>query len=358
MKKFLAVISIVFLSSILAFSQTETTATPDWQKLAPENEEFSIDVPVALSASVRESQNPQNKGNRSEAEKSRRYQNTLNGTYFYIFSDDWKTPEQFTFATNFGFSKQAETTQKSGDLTLTRYEFSDDTGFYHTIVGVRGTNRAYIFQTISPSAGNPLVERFFSSLKINQKPLLENLPAVKAPRKNIPEFFKSTEPNSRTDSKQTPEARLKTPTDKPEDKEKKPAIEAEKKVENVPDGNGIGSGNGAGQGFGIGNGRGGKTETENNTAPTKFTSAVKVLSKPRANYTDYARFYQIQGRVVLRVTFAANGAIGSITPIARLPFGLTEEAITAARAMKFEPAMREGVPVSVTKPVEYNFYIY
>ena len=61
---------------------------------------------------------------------------------------------------------------------------------------------------------------------------------------------------------------------------------------------------------------------------------------------------------MLRVTFSANGSIGGITPISKLPFGLTEEAIKAARGIRFEPAMKESVPYSVTKPVEYTFTIY
>lgn len=134
-------------------------------------------------------------------------------------------------------------------------------------------------------------------------------------------------------------------------------------------GNGEGLGNGNGSGFGNGNGNGNgdgdgdgdgdriavKTRPPTPVGPTE---GVKILSKPRANYTDAARQNQVQGKVVLRVTFAANGSIGQISVISGLGNGLTEQAIAAARGIRFEPAKRGGVPYSVTKPVEYSFTIY
>lgn len=134
-------------------------------------------------------------------------------------------------------------------------------------------------------------------------------------------------------------------------------------------GNGIGTGlgNGNGSGFGNGNGNGnGDGDGDGDgisvrvppKPPAGPTEGVKILSKPRANYTDAARQNQVQGKVVLRVTFSANGSIGAISVISGLGNGLTEQAIAAARGIRFEPAKRAGVPYSVTKPVEYTFTIY
>jgi TonB family protein len=94
-----------------------------------------------------------------------------------------------------------------------------------------------------------------------------------------------------------------------------------------------------------------------NPVRSELTS-LKILAKPRANYTDAARANQVQGTVRVRVTFLANGEIGSISPVSSLPDGLTEQAIAAARQIKFEPAKRAGIPMSVTKVVEYTFTIY
>lgn len=124
-------------------------------------------------------------------------------------------------------------------------------------------------------------------------------------------------------------------------------------------GSGFGNGNGNGNGDGDGDGDGDRTPTVKvPPKPVGPTEGVKILSKPRANYTDAARQNQVQGKVVLRVTFSANGSIGAISVISGLGNGLTEQAIAAARGIRFEPAKRSGQPYSVTKPVEYTFTIY
>lgn len=125
-------------------------------------------------------------------------------------------------------------------------------------------------------------------------------------------------------------------------------------------GSGIGSGLGSGIGDGIGDGSGSGVDgaPEIKKPPVGPTEAIKITSKPRANYTDAARQNQVQGTVTLRVTFNANGSIGSISTVSGLPNGLTEQAIAAARGMRFEPAKKGGVPYTVTKQVQYNFTLY
>jgi len=88
------------------------------------------------------------------------------------------------------------------------------------------------------------------------------------------------------------------------------------------------------------------------------TDALKIISKSRPLYTDAARQNQVQGIVRLRVNFLASGQIGEISPIINLPDGLTEQAIIAARQIKFKPAMRNGKSITVLKIVEYNFALY
>jgi TonB family protein len=103
----------------------------------------------------------------------------------------------------------------------------------------------------------------------------------------------------------------------------------------------------------------GKSDFEKESAKEpRVVSGIKIISKPRAEYTEEARFNQVQGKVVLRVTFTASGKIGGIFPVKELPDGLTEQAIAAARQIEFKPATRDGVPMSVSKPVEYTFTIY
>jgi len=127
-------------------------------------------------------------------------------------------------------------------------------------------------------------------------------------------------------------------------------------------GTGAGSGTGSGYGGGIGNGNGNGTGDGDGGAPPPkvagVSQGIKILSKPRPGYTDAARQNNIQGTVILRVTFQANGQIGGISPVKGLGNGLTEQAIAAARRISFEPAKVNGVPQSVTKQIEYTFSIY
>ena len=102
-----------------------------------------------------------------------------------------------------------------------------------------------------------------------------------------------------------------------------------------------------------------RDQTQNKPeAKQQPVTGVRILTKPRAVYTDAARANQVQGKVVLRVTFKADGTIGAIATVAGLPDGLTEAAIAAAKDIEFEPARRGDTAFSVTKPVEYIFTIY
>ena len=97
--------------------------------------------------------------------------------------------------------------------------------------------------------------------------------------------------------------------------------------------------------------------TESSTNNSK-AEPLRIVLKPRANYTDMARKNETQGKVVLRVVFSANGGIGSVSVVSGLADGLTEQAIAAARRILFVPARKNGVSYSVVKAVEYIFTIY
>lgn len=98
-------------------------------------------------------------------------------------------------------------------------------------------------------------------------------------------------------------------------------------------------------------------------AQTETDKPLKILSKPAANYTDAARTNNIQGSVLVKVTFLANGKIGKVSDVPKnnenlRKFGLVNAAMEAARKIKFEPVMKNGKPVKVVKMLEYNFTLY
>ena len=91
---------------------------------------------------------------------------------------------------------------------------------------------------------------------------------------------------------------------------------------------------------------------------SQVTTLPRVLSKPEPSYTQVARINGVTGTVVLRAVFAADGLVRYIVPIHSLPDGLTEEAIAAARKIKFVPATKDGKPISMWMQLEYNFHLF
>jgi TonB family protein len=127
-------------------------------------------------------------------------------------------------------------------------------------------------------------------------------------------------------------------------------------------GTGVGSGDGSGSGSGSGDGDGSGRGSGGRDAPPPVRPAVttpyRILDKPKASYSDEARVNSVQGTVRLKVTLLASGQVGSIVPVTRLPHGLTERAIAAARQIKFEPKMVNGNRVPTTVTFEYSFTMY
>ncbi len=129
-------------------------------------------------------------------------------------------------------------------------------------------------------------------------------------------------------------------------------------------GYGTGAGSGSGSGYGSGTGRGnGSGDGDGGGAPPpvnppRVTTAFRIISKPRASYTDAARTNAVTGNVLLKVTLLASGQVGTIVPVKRLPHGLTEQAIAAARLIKFEPKKVNGIPTSTIVTLDYGFTIY
>jgi periplasmic protein TonB len=90
----------------------------------------------------------------------------------------------------------------------------------------------------------------------------------------------------------------------------------------------------------------------------EVTTPLKIVSKRPGSYTDAARQNGISGRIVLLVAFGADGKVGGILILRGLGYGLDEEAVSAAKAIKFAPETRAGKPVTAVRPIEYAFSIY
>ena len=80
-----------------------------------------------------------------------------------------------------------------------------------------------------------------------------------------------------------------------------------------------------------------------------------ILSRPEPSYSDLARQHKIEGRVVLDVLLSSSGKILSIHADEELPYGLTQNAITAAREIRFLPGVFRGKPITMYYPLTYDF---
>ena len=324
MYKFCRALALVIFGSLVVFAQTEKLSD-DASRFAPSSEEFSVaSSPVAF---IDRSPPVTDASRLTYDNLPRRYSAETAETYFYIFSDAPKKPEQYKIVADFMSAyKPAPTSVSAGGAAGEHYAFADADGFFHGVSIFKTERRIYVFQTVSRSERDADAERFFAGIRFDRR-------------------------QARAETKTAPDA---------EKIEKSQAAAVENPQKIIGGGRGEGTGNrGFGSGAGNGNGSGnGGGNTSGNPAPSGQREKLKILSKPRAEYTNLARFYEISGRVRVRVTFLATGEIGAVEVLSKVPFGLTAEAVKAARAIQFAPATRDGKPFNTVAMVEYGFTIY
>ncbi|MDQ3755225.1 MAG: energy transducer TonB, partial [Acidobacteriota bacterium] len=145
------------------------------------------------------------------------------------------------------------------------------------------------------------------------------------------------------------------------------------------DGGGIGDGQGGGIGPGSGTGYGPGRDFNTGGGPAKVggpdpggdgdnghrplrvqdvSRKAQIITRPEPQYTEDARKNSVTGEVMLRAVLSADGRVTNIQPMKRLPDGLTEKAIAAARLINFTPAEKDGRAVSQYVTLVYNFNIY
>ncbi len=84
---------------------------------------------------------------------------------------------------------------------------------------------------------------------------------------------------------------------------------------------------------------------------------LDVISKPPVRYTPEARAKKIQGDVVLRVTFMADGKVVVLGLVHGLGYGLDREAMREAEHIRFRPATRDGHPINLTTQIVITFQL-
>src|SRR5438105_9991123 len=124
-------------------------------------------------------------------------------------------------------------------------------------------------------------------------------------------------------------------------------------------GAGIGDGTGDGPGDGPGYGPGSRGNTGGRFyQPGSFGVTVPhVLREVKPQYTADAMRAKVQGTVLLACVVRADGTVGEVRVLRSLDptFGLDQQAIAAAKQLRFAPGTRMGEPVAVQVTIELTF---
>ena len=104
------------------------------------------------------------------------------------------------------------------------------------------------------------------------------------------------------------------------------------------------------------------------TAPTAVAAVSQAVAGPpppiwwsspsrSPQYTSEAKQLKVQGDVILRVTFTANGQVVVQGIVHGLGHGLDEEARRVAQQIRFRPATRNGQAVDMTTNITITFQL-
>ena len=232
-----------------------------------------------------------------EPEVSRRFVGAINGVHLFIFSDPTERHGSLEMVRDVlpKIGGSRDILPTDGSSSGTA-SFKDTFGYWHNFRTYRTETRFYLVQTLALDENDEAASRFLRSFSQVQK--LQSTPASPLSAQII---------DRRTSTGEQPAA-------------------------------GIGS----------------SVPASTSTSGTP----LRIVGKPRPGYTDLARTYGIEGTVSLEVTFLENGQVGTVKALSGLPFGLTQSGIEAASKISFEPATENGVPVTVTKKIEYSYSIY
>lgn len=326
----LLIIGLTTFAAGLSIAQNAPPASLDWKAYDFPYEEVTFDSPAGLDIRAEEKID--------SPSAARTYYGRSHGTFLYVFSEpvndlyvlSKQKDREYLIRTVVGFLRsegKSITFPQNGERGQI-LKFKDRFGYWQTVVALKTSERHYLAQSVSREENDQVADRFISSVRLK----------VDAPVKREPQIKEAATNKTISDDKVQPENEIASD-------------------QTVGSGGGTGSGSGSGAGSGVGKGQTSPSQTAQ-PASNQVSGPMKLLSSPKPPYTDIARFYEITGTLNLLVVFGADGRIGSVTPRTTLPFGLTEQAIDAAKKMTFEPAIMNGKPVSVARTVEYTFTSY
>ena len=90
-------------------------------------------------------------------------------------------------------------------------------------------------------------------------------------------------------------------------------------------------------------------------SPSGSIAAPRIISRVEPTYTQEARDAHRQGVVVLYAEITPEGRPENIQILRGLGMGMDEKAVETYRQWKFQPATKDGNPITVMLTVEMNF---
>ena len=274
----------------------------DWVRVIPRDEEFAILMPVPAEALRMEGESIFRVGGETIRER-RSYGAYANGVAFLIRSYKAGNPRRALadFLQTEGSAQRFER-----DVTVDGFngkQYQSDNNNYHRISQYFLTrHRLYAIEAAAREASNPDIQRFFSSLRLGRgrdEAATHNAAAAEEHAASIGPTSAQASPSPQHSQNQDTVFR---------------ALEV--------------------------------------------TRRAVVIFKPEPPYTEAALRNGIRGRVILRAVLSSTGRVTNIQVVEGLRHSLTENAIIAARHLRFLPAEREGNPVSQYVQIVYNFNFY
>ncbi|MGE0406940.1 MAG: energy transducer TonB [Candidatus Korobacteraceae bacterium] len=91
----------------------------------------------------------------------------------------------------------------------------------------------------------------------------------------------------------------------------------------------------------------------------RISARLKAIETPDPEYTESARKLRAEGETQLQLVVLEDGTVAHVRRVSEpLGFGLDESAVAAVSKWRFEPALRDGIPVKVEITVSMRFCLY
>jgi len=91
---------------------------------------------------------------------------------------------------------------------------------------------------------------------------------------------------------------------------------------------------------------------------TKGMTPPRPVYQPEAEYADRPRKKKIQGVVIVTIIVNTDGSVRDPQITKSLDKDLDKQALAAVVKWKFDPATKDGKPITYRVPVEINFRLY